>query len=99
MSEEQALSRPIGWWLKQADVLLDAAFDEELEAEEVDRRGWQILTSLTTGPKRREEVAGSLTPFDPPSVVADVIEQLRGRGWVEDRAAVLQLTPSGVKLQ
>lgn len=76
-----ALSRPIGWWLKQADVLLDAAFDEELEAEEVDRRGWQILTSLTTGPKRREEVAGSLTPFDPPSVVADVIEQLRGRGW------------------
>lgn len=36
---EQALERPIGWWLKEADARLDAAFDRALEGRGVDRRG------------------------------------------------------------
>lgn len=99
MSDEHALSRPIGWWLKQADVLLDAAFDKELEGQEVDRRCWQVLATLSTGPRPREQVMSSLTSFDPPVVVNDVIERLCERGWVEDRTAVLQLTPAGIHLQ
>ncbi len=90
MSDEQPLSRPIGWWLKQADLVLDAAFDDVLEAEEIDRRGWQVLATLSTGPQRREHVVAALTPFDPPVVVDDVIERLRGREWVEDRSTLLQ---------
>jgi hypothetical protein len=99
MSDERALSRPIGWWLKEADVLLDAAFDQALEGEEVDRRDWQVLASLSTGAKIRDDVVAGLSPFDPPAVVEDVIRRLCGRGWVQDQAATLQLTPAGVERQ
>lgn len=36
MNEEEALSQPIGWWLKEADSLLDAAFEAALQ-------GWRQI--------------------------------------------------------
>jgi hypothetical protein len=96
MSGEDALSRPIGWWLKEADARLDAAFDSALEGTGMDRRCWQVLASLSRGSTRRADLVSALASFDPPAVVEDVVDRLSARGWIEDSADVLVLTPAGV---
>lgn len=95
MSSEQAI-RPIGWWLKEADARLDAAFESALEGTDVDRRGWQVLASVSRGPTRRAELVRTLASFDPPAVVEEVIERLSSRGWIEESADGVVLTRSGV---
>lgn len=39
--EQVVLRRPIGWWLKEADARLEAAFDNALAGQDVDPRGWR----------------------------------------------------------
>ncbi|PZS20770.1 MAG: MarR family transcriptional regulator [Pseudonocardiales bacterium] len=95
MTSGQMPSRPIGWWLKQADAHLDAAFDRSLEGRPVDRRGWQVLASLAKCPTSRSELVASLAIFDSPSAVDAVVRDLRSRGWVEESAGVLRLTSNG----
>lgn len=95
MTEEQALSRPIGWWLKEADARLDAAFDRSLEDRNMDRRRWQILASLARRPTRRIELVASLVAFDTPTAVGTAVSDLNSRGWIEESAGLLRLTPDG----
>lgn len=95
MSGEQAMTRPIGWWLKEADARLDAAFDTVLQSSDVDRRGWQVLASLSRGPSSRAQLLSALASFDPPVVVEGVIDALRSRGWIQEIADSLELTPMG----
>ncbi|MGA9749420.1 MAG: hypothetical protein WBQ50_18370 [Nocardioides sp.] len=92
---EQALTRPIGWWLKEADARLDAAFDVALGSKGVDRRGWQVLASLSRGPSPRAQLLSALTSFDPPVVVDRVIDDLSSRGWIDDTTDSLQLSQAG----
>lgn len=99
MSNEQALTRPIGWWLKEADTRLNAAFDSALQGTEVDRQGWQILTSLSRGPTRRSDLVSALSSFDPPAEVDQIIDRMSSRGWVEEVAHVARLTATGAAKQ
>jgi DNA-binding MarR family transcriptional regulator len=87
--------RPIGWWLKEADAALDEAFDAALAGDEVDRRGWQILSSLARAPVAPAELKASLDSFDPSSTVAAVLHHLRSRGWVGETEGRLHLTDAG----
>jgi hypothetical protein len=88
-------ARPIGWWLKEADARLDAAFDHSLAAHGVDRRGWQVLATLAGQPTSRDEIVAVLAPFDPPAVVDAVVSGLIARGWVEGAGDRLRLTSAG----
>ncbi len=99
MSDEDLLRRPIGWWLKEADARLDAAFDSLLSARGVDRREWQVLATLAGSSTRRADVVASLAPFDEPAVLEDVIEEFKQRGWVEESNGLLRLTPAGADEQ
>ncbi len=99
MTDEQALSRPIGWWLKEADSRLDAAFDRQLQRRNVDRRDWQVLASLARRPTGRTELIDSLAAFDTPEVLERVVRNLESRGWVEDCNGLLRLTSEGVREQ
>lgn len=91
--------RPLGWWLKEADTRLDAAFDRRLEGRQVDRRGWQVLATLAGRPSARREIAGALAAFDGPDVVDAVVGGLRSRGWIEESGGLLRLTPDGEHAQ
>lgn len=91
--------RPLGWWLKQADAQIDAAFDAALRDTGADRRTWQVLTTLGRGPTSRADVVDALTPFDPPAAVERVLEHLQARAWVEESAGALRLTPVGAELE
>jgi hypothetical protein len=95
MANPQANSRPIGWWLKEADARLDAAFDRALADRNVDRRDWQVLALLARRPTSREEIVASLTAFDPPVAVEAALNGLDSLGWIEGASGLLRLTPDG----
>ena len=95
MDDGAVLRRPVGWWLKEADRMLDGAFDDALGAHGLGRRDWQVLTSLGRGPVPRPELVASLASFDPVEVLGEVLDELQGRGWVVESAGRLELTPAG----
>lgn len=95
MTDEAALKRPIGWWLKEADARLDAAFDCSLAGRGVDRRGWQVLASLARQPMRRSDLASSLASFDPPGVVEGLVDEFVAQGWIEESDGQVWLTTVG----
>jgi hypothetical protein len=92
-------SRPIGWWLKEADAALDAAFGAALAGDEVERRGWQILALMAGGPMHPRDIKEALASFDPPQVLATELHHLRSRGWVGEEAGLLHLTDAGAAKQ
>lgn len=99
MNEEQALARPIGWWLKEADTRLNAAFDLALADTEVDRRGWQVLASLRRGPILRSGLVSTLASFEPPAAIEEIIDRMSARGWIEESVELVRLTPAGEEKQ
>ena len=95
MTNMQAMSRPVGWWLKEADARLDAAFDRSLAGRDVDRRGWQVLATLARRSTPREEVVASLAAFDSPAAVEVVVQNQCSLGWIEEDGGLLWLTADG----
>ena len=72
--------RPIGWWVKRVDVLLEQAVDTAVAGEGLTRRHWQVLHSLADGAVRESDLWSTLADFrgDVGGVVGELIE----RGWV-----------------
>lgn len=58
----------------------------------MDRRGWQVLASLSGGPAPRADLVSTLASFDPPAVVEEVVDRLISRGWIEGSADLVMLT-------
>jgi hypothetical protein len=90
MAEE----RPIGWWVKRLDRLLEEAVDAVVTGEGLTRRHWQVLHSLATGTEQEADVRTALADFagDVDVVVSDLV----GRGWVARLGnGGIRLTPDG----
>lgn len=86
------MQRPIGFWVKLVDRLIDQGFDSLLQQQHLTRRHWQVLNMLAGGPRTVEEIDRQVAPFldsRAPSA-RPVLEELRERGWVvssaDDRA-------------
>ena len=60
---------------------------------------WQVLATLARSPTPRADVVGSLASFDDPRTVEAVIDRLEERGWLEESAGALRLTPTGADEQ
>ncbi|WP_225726429.1 MULTISPECIES: hypothetical protein [unclassified Nocardia] len=88
--------RPIGYWLKELDRLINARFEADMAVGGLTRRHWQMLNSLADGPHPAAEVRDGLTPFwtEPGEWDAELAELIR-RDWVTERAGVLELTDAG----
>ena len=82
-------NKPIGWWLKEVDVLLEASFERLLAADGITRRQWQALNAAA-GP---DSIATVLAPFltGDPAELAAVTDPLTERGWLKGE----QLTADG----
>jgi hypothetical protein len=87
--------RPVGWWVKRVDGLLDAAFEQALAGVGATRREWQMLSSLEAGPVPAAGLLRSLGPFGDAEELAVQLDQLVGRGLVERSAGTLTLAPAG----
>ncbi|MBA2390344.1 MAG: winged helix-turn-helix transcriptional regulator [Geodermatophilaceae bacterium] len=93
------MQRPIGFWLKLVDRLIDEGFDALLRDRQLNRRHWQVLNELSKQPATVADLDRRLAPFlgagEP--TTRPVLDDLASRSWlawtVGDRAAV---TPQGV---
>jgi DNA-binding MarR family transcriptional regulator len=80
--------RPIGYWLKHLDRLIEDTFDRTLADDNLSRRHWQTLNALASGPATSAELNAALEPFtgNDPRALAPVIDALTRRGWVRAEA-------------
>ena len=90
--------KPIGYWLKELDRLIETTLDRALAEEGVTRRDWQVLNALQPDPTPRAEVIEQLRPFwgvdavDPDAVLDGLIT----RGWaLRDPGDRYALSPEG----
>ncbi len=95
--------RPIGYWLKLVDRMIDEQFASTLEEHGVTRRQWQLLNVLSHGPATVEQLDAAVAPFlsagqgsDPTAAESSVehLAELVESGWVTDGASY-QLTDRG----
>jgi DNA-binding MarR family transcriptional regulator len=79
-----AQQRPIGFWLKLVDRLIDDSFDALLGHAGLTRRHWQVLNLLQDAPATVRQVDERLAPFldagEP--TTRPVLDDLHGRGWI-----------------
>lgn len=85
--------RPIGYWLKEVDRLIDESFVRLLGEERLTRRHWQALHTIAEGPMRAVDVDAALAPFE--TTVAPVVDELVARGWVGRSGETVALTEAG----
>jgi hypothetical protein len=91
--------RPLGFWLKLLDQLIDAQFVALLDEHGVSRRQWQLLNVVASGtgatrPQLRAALAPFLTQEEPEAWERALSGLLAGR-WLEQRADLLVLTEEG----
>lgn len=92
------VERPLGYWLKHLDRLIEAAFDRVLAEAGLGRRHWQVLNCLRSSARTEEEIVEALRPFWGPGAIPvdEVLGELVRRGWVAgDGAGRHALTPDG----
>jgi DNA-binding MarR family transcriptional regulator len=77
--------RPIGYWLRHLDWLIDETFDRTLSGDALTRRHWQVLNTLEAGPSTSAALAVALEPFvgHDRAAIESVIEDLSRRGWLK----------------
>ncbi|MEV0285715.1 MULTISPECIES: MarR family winged helix-turn-helix transcriptional regulator [unclassified Kribbella] len=75
-------NKPIGWWLKEVDRLLEASFERLLAADGLNRRQWQALNAAASP----EPIAVALAPFltGGPEELSAAVDPLTARGWLQD---------------
>jgi len=91
-------SRPIGYWLKHLDRLMEDTFSRSLADRRLTRRHWQVLNTLAHGPASAADITEALAPFlrDDPTQQAATEADLIDRGWVSHGPdGRLSLTPQG----
>jgi len=94
--------RPIGFWLKLVDRLIDEQFASTLEEHGVTRRQWQLLNVLSRGPATLADLDEAVAPFlaaavdgAPPESSAEHLTELIDSAWVDATPTGYELTERG----
>jgi len=88
--------RPISWWVKHVDQLIEESFDRVLAGEGMGRRHWRVLNALAGGVGALPGLDRALAPFrEAGPDLTVVLDQLVSRGWVRRSAGRLSLSPTG----
>jgi DNA-binding MarR family transcriptional regulator len=89
--------RPIGYWLKRLDSLIDGQFQRQLSETGLSRRQWQLLSLLEDGPRSVPDLQAELEPFlrGDADDLDDALAGLVTRGWAESTDNIVNLTRTG----
>jgi DNA-binding MarR family transcriptional regulator len=90
--------RPIGFWLKLVDRMIDERFASTLEEHGVTRRQWQLLSVLSRRTATVAELDGTIAPFlsaNDDESSAEHLGELIESGWVVDSADGFAITERG----
>jgi DNA-binding MarR family transcriptional regulator len=86
--------RPIGFWLKLVDRLVDTRLEASLGG--LSRRHWQVLNVVRQGPASQAEIDARVRPFiGNEGTTAREVADLQRRGWLTGGTATLELTELG----
>jgi DNA-binding MarR family transcriptional regulator len=90
-------ARPIGYWLKKLDRLIDRQFELQLSTARLSRRQWQVLSLLENNPRSVPELEAELEPFlkGAAQELSDALAGLVTRGWAESTDNIVNLTEIG----
>ncbi len=91
--------RPLDFWLRLVDDLLNKSFGSALEEHGLTRRQWAMVNLLSAGPAGRDDLDAVLAPFLPPPEPAssseEELSELVDSGWLSDRDGTYALTERG----
>ena len=91
-------NRPLDFWLKLVDTLINEHFRDLLEEHGIVRRQWEMMRLLSTAPASQEDLDAALAPFlpehDPESSTA-ALSELTDSGWLSQTDGVYELTDRG----
>lgn len=88
--------KPIGYWVKLVDELLETDLERSLDDHGISRRHWQILNVVESNSRAASEVAVELSPFLDSAATADsYLRELVGKGWLQTTDGSFELTGSG----
>ncbi|MBF6672093.1 MULTISPECIES: MarR family winged helix-turn-helix transcriptional regulator [Glutamicibacter] len=91
--------RPLGYWLKLVDSLIDEQFAATLEEHGVTRRQWQVLNLLEQQPATEAQLNAGLSPFfaseDEPQSLNEHLAELVESGWVTVHDGEYSITDRG----
>ncbi|GAA4514149.1 MarR family winged helix-turn-helix transcriptional regulator [Actinoallomurus oryzae] len=89
--------RPIGYWLKHLDGLIESASDRTLAGHALSRRHWQAMNALRDAPLTADALRDALRPFWGEGVITleGVVGDLAGRGWIAGEDGRYALTERG----
>jgi nitroreductase len=90
--------RPLDFWLKLVDTLINLHFQTMLEEHGIVRRQWEMMRMLSRGPARQDELDAEIAPFlpagEPGSFTAELSE-LSDSGWLTQLNGAYELTERG----
>lgn len=90
------VERPIGFWLKLVDRLIDERFAGIIEEHGVTRRQWQLLGSISAGHGTVAELDAAIAPFlATGETSADHLAELVESDWLSFDGASFALTERG----
>ena len=94
--------RPVGFWLKLVDRLIDEQFARTLEEHGVTRRQWQLLNVLAAGPATVQQLDAEVAPFlreatddSPAESSVEHLTELIESAWVDATPTGYELTERG----
>ena len=97
--------RPVGYWLKLVDRLIDQSFDDVFGRTGLTRRHWQVLNMIRDGVSDATTVDSVLSPFasvpgtarpaGQAAAVSTEISDLQARGWVTQGGTGWEVTVAG----
>ena len=91
--------RPLDFWLKLVDTLINLHFQTMLEEHGIVRRQWEMMRMLSRGPATQNDLDAALSPFlpagEPGSSIAELSE-LSDSGWLTEVDGAYQLTERGL---
>lgn len=89
--------RPIGYWLKLVDGLIDEQFAHTLDEHGVTRMQWQLLNVLARGQASVEMLDAAVAPFliAGEETTLDHLTELIESAWVDATPTGYELTERG----
>ena len=90
--------RPIGYWLRLVDTLINDQFSHTLDEHGVTRLQWQLLNVLAGGASSVHELDAAVRPFlaaEGAQSSLDNLTELIESGWVDATAEGYELTERG----
>ncbi len=90
--------RPLDFWLKLVDAMINLRYRNMLEEHGIVRRQWEMMRLLSKAPASQEDLDAALAPFlpeDEPGTSAAALSELTDSGWLTQIIGGYELTERG----